>query len=904
MSTLARANANARRVSMAPPGGLSAAMGGGAGAAAVKKLSVDSTSFDEWMKMATDNKINPTNTFSIALIDYFHDMSLLRSDSGDGSINFQKASCTLDGCVKVWTSRVDSVVTETGRLLNGLVGDGKDAAGDEAGDLSGEVELDEDGNAIGIKGKKDKKKRSKAREATLVKNFSAIAVKKLDLETTADPLFKKTSEDFDEGGAGGLLMNHLAVDDKMRIVFDAGDAPGVPQEEEDVAGEDGDAEEERRTPAPSDTVDLTRLQAKLFSLAPSTLLKESFDPLADLLQGRLLCPSLSRFSFAPDQEAVLFGQEYQDSDDEEYSAAVNPAITATPWGGNDDPANAFAFGAALGATDDEDDGDFDVGNDSGADLFGVPAELDRDAEVFGLPPEGRNPHSQGAGDGDEMDFFDGGGDAPDFEDDNSDQRHAQWDPRHGPSQHDLLLAFKGVSGNNDGGNVDDEGAEGAGSNGGLFDYFDQRLMKSWAGPEHWKMKSRLAGFAGINNHLGGAAQGEGVDGGGEGQAGKKKARAPKEAFVIDFTSEEGAVSVKDLFDAPRSSATTLLPKSKTSPEQYLLPEDRHFTSRNLLRLFSKPRAVLNIRTRRGALRLGGPTVPGFGGRQPQDEEVSPDYWAQQQAARDAGGQYQDDGVDFMGGDAPMPLDTQFYHDGDDDGAFELATQQHSSQQVDANSAAEVDVADYEEEDLAQQAAALKRVKPEYVNYAKKAKRVDVRKLKENIWKELGIGGILADETAAATVAAMDSSLDSEDGPPSTPPRPSTDGTLVTSSNDPTSTRTFRSILGGLRKAYPKEKMDEISTSFCFICLLHLANEEGLEIQLGGAAPKKQPKALTAAGAGGLGAFLTPGRRLVVDDDDDEDEEEDEEEDEDDKTFKVGRLETLQIKKDPKAGRSA
>ena len=39
-------------------------------------------------------------------------------------INFQKASATLDGCVKVWTSRVDSVATETGRLLSGLAGGG------------------------------------------------------------------------------------------------------------------------------------------------------------------------------------------------------------------------------------------------------------------------------------------------------------------------------------------------------------------------------------------------------------------------------------------------------------------------------------------------------------------------------------------------------------------------------------------------------------------------------------------------------------------------------------------------------------------------------------------------------------------------------------------------------------
>lgn len=37
----------------------------------------------------------------------------------------------------------------------------------------------------------------------------------------------------------------------------------------------------------------------------------------------------------------------------------------------------------------------------------------------------------------------------------------------------------------------------------------------------------------------------------------------------------------------------------------------------------------------------------------------------------------------------------------------------------------------------------RRVRPEFVNYAKRAKRVDVRKLKENIWKNLDI--IVPDE---------------------------------------------------------------------------------------------------------------------------------------------------------------
>src|SRR5271154_4311662 len=91
--------------------------------------------FEEWMKMATDNKINATNSWNFALIDYFHDMSLLKE--GDG-VNFQKASCTLDGCVKIYTSRVDSVATETGKLLSGLADSGNSKGGRKGQEKEGD----------------------------------------------------------------------------------------------------------------------------------------------------------------------------------------------------------------------------------------------------------------------------------------------------------------------------------------------------------------------------------------------------------------------------------------------------------------------------------------------------------------------------------------------------------------------------------------------------------------------------------------------------------------------------------------------------------------------------------------------------------------------------------------------
>ena len=41
---------------------------------------------------------------------------------------------------------------------------------------------------------------------------------------------------------------------------------------------------------------------------------------------------------------------------------------------------------------------------------------------------------------------------------------------------------------------------------------------------------------------------------------------------------------------------------------------------------------------------------------------------------------------------------------------------------------------------------------------------------------------------------------------------------------------FTSIMNNLQQVYPKQAMDDISTSYCFICLLHLANEKGLTIK--------------------------------------------------------------------------
>lgn len=191
-------------------------------------------------------------------------MSLLRN-TDDNSINFQKASFTLDGCVKIWTSRVDSVGTETGKLLSNLAqNNGKGGDDDEEGEEGGE-------DADGEEGGKKKTKvcqffaafvlsllwlispQVHRTEATLVKSYQQLQLKKLDLDFAVDPLFRKTRAEFDEGGATGLLLNHLGVDAKMRVVFDSGDSKITDNDDE----ENDEAQQ---------VVDLEAIRGELFSV--------------------------------------------------------------------------------------------------------------------------------------------------------------------------------------------------------------------------------------------------------------------------------------------------------------------------------------------------------------------------------------------------------------------------------------------------------------------------------------------------------------------------------------------------------------------------------------------------------------------------------------------------------------
>lgn len=208
-----------------------------------------------------------------------------------------------------------------------------------------------------------------------------------------------------------------------------------------------------------------------------------------------------------------------------------------------------------------------------------------------------------------------------------------------------------------------------------------------------------------------------------------KQRKVKEPFVIDF---EGPSDVKaaDLFAKPKARAPATVLKSMPAEDgnSYLLPDDMHFNSASLLRLFLKPKALINMRRRN---RGGGASVtaaPALSGG--IDQEIDSNYWAQ--AAHDAGEADFDAGNDMEDPDsAAIPFNTQFLHDDEDE---------DDDVDMDVGGVDATEPPEEIEDDLlaATQGQKAKRARPEYVSFAKRAKRVDVKRLKENIWKELAI----------------------------------------------------------------------------------------------------------------------------------------------------------------------
>ncbi|GLE09975.1 hypothetical protein PINS_up021948 [Pythium insidiosum] len=104
-----------------------------------------------------------------------------------------------------------------------------------------------------------------------------------------------------------------------------------------------------------------------------------------------------------------------------------------------------------------------------------------------------------------------------------------------------------------------------------------------------------------------------------------------------------------------------------------------------------------------------------------------------------------------------------------------------------------------------------------VHYERVAKRVDVKKLKTSIWSHLeNDSGILGAKTADAS------------SPPTTTSDevvPAGEDVAHNDESGTPSTTTFENVVHSVSDSVPSN----VTVSFYFICMLHLANEKGLKL---------------------------------------------------------------------------
>lgn len=647
------------------------------------------SNFEEWIKLSTDNKITLKNSWQFALIDYFHDLNVIKDGE---NINFQRASATLDGCVKIYSSRVESAASETGKLLSGLATKKGQLQLENADGNGSDQEEDEEGNATG---KKKERRINRIVESTLVP-FESIQIQKLDQELAIDPLFKKALADFDEGGAKSLLLNTLNIDSSGRVVFDA--TTNSNTNTSSLRLEQDNAPKEMEIDQP--IVDCSKLQSMLFGISQD-------------LSEFSLCPSIKELKEVlndVNKAKAVLGDVNSKFLAQAEKEAETPAID-TPGG------------------------DYDLGDDIDLNL-GLDPDLD-----FGTENE------NGEVNGNQYLNEPSGIDGP----------IAQ------------ALDFANLS-------LEDSVTTEKVMDQDLMAYFDDKMKTNWRGPEHWKI-SMLKQAKKIDEPKNASRATTPLA-----ETTKKK---KKEAVTIDFFSDDDPDFIENMFVKPRNQfLITRKPEERKSTDLHILPDDIQFNSQRLVNLFIKPSKTIVTFSRKK--KFMGDRNDAEANRTYTDEKYFAEKYVEREKEREEEERQEKLAVSFH----MAEMDD---YDNDNFGGIDF-----NDALGDAN-ASLIHDEDKKDDFEGQLVTGAKKMRPEYVNFSRVAKRVDVKLLKDNLWKTIK-------EDEQEPVEDLSTAL------------------------VPVREKTFKDVVGSIGGLYRPEEKKDLSTSFCFICLLHLANEHGLSIE--------------------------------------------------------------------------
>uniref|UniRef100_A0A6Q2XS92 Condensin complex subunit 2 n=1 Tax=Esox lucius TaxID=8010 RepID=A0A6Q2XS92_ESOLU len=278
-----------------------------------------------------------------------------------------------------------------------------------------------------------------------------------------------------------------------------------------------------------------------------------------------------------------------------------------------------------------------------------------------------------------------------------------------------------------------------------YSYFSPRTMATWAGPGYWRFKPLHK-----KDNL-------------PEKEGRK--RKPKKILEIDFND---SVNFETYFRTTRAATTNTKSALSTSNKKTTLAADFQFSPETLSQFSSKPTSTL---CKEGQKRLSGELGEGIGDYDYNNANDTANFCPGLQ-----GGDSDDDGGEgFSGGadDSQPSVDNP------------TSSQDHDN------------VSTYGEDDLVPEPHRVNKIE---INYAKTAKKMDMKRLKNTMWSLL---------------------TDSIENP------------AKVKSSEVSGEKVFSQTTKTLLQSLPPTMAQNLSVPLAFVALLHLANEKAMGGEWGG-----------------------------------------------------------------------
>ncbi|KAF4074654.1 hypothetical protein AMELA_G00241860 [Ameiurus melas] len=272
-----------------------------------------------------------------------------------------------------------------------------------------------------------------------------------------------------------------------------------------------------------------------------------------------------------------------------------------------------------------------------------------------------------------------------------------------------------------------------------YSYFSPRTMATWVGPGYWLFKPTNK-----QDHK---------------PEKETKKRAPKNPLVIDFFSED--VHFHNYFRTTRAATTISKSALNTSNKKTTLPVDFQYPLGNLSQLSLKPASTLIVKDKK---RISGELAEDIGEYDYDNANDTANFCPRLQLADS------DDEVEgFAGSDESPPMTDRLDADG---------------------------VSTYGEDCLVPEPHKVNIIE---INYAKTAKKMDMKRLKSSMWS------LLTDS----------------------PEKPAKD--VESETTEVPGEKSFSQSTRTLIQKLPGTMASNLSVPLAFVALLHLANEKNLEL---------------------------------------------------------------------------